>query len=422
MVRAGGRADRRVRRGRGRDDPLQRVRRRRRVRGRSATSPRRSSPTAGPATTSLTRRRREQRPARQRRATTCCVGGRGRDILIGGDGRDFLFGGRQRRHPDRRANRPRRERDGPAADPRRVDLGRRRTTTGSRRSERAPAGCRSWTRPRCSTTASATTCSAARAWTGSSAGWPGQVPRADGGRTDELRPDRVDRSWWDRRPAGLLNGSRRDAGPTKSDQRLTPPVGVNRRAVCWGGSTRPIPETPCEQHSPLPRRRPDRLRGRAVRRRGVRRRQARDHRGRAGRGRPARAHHARTATRRPPTSASSNPASMTATGEPEVVADRGAAVTWDGQRLPGVWLAARAVESGRRARRGSRRRDGGDSPQSPHRLPGRVPPAGDRPRADDHRSPVPTRRWRPSPRSAGGRRCSRRTRSRSASRPTATRS
>jgi LDH2 family malate/lactate/ureidoglycolate dehydrogenase len=35
---------------------------------------------------------------------------------------------------------------------------------------------------------------------------------------------------------------------------------------------------------------------------------------------------------------------MAATGEPEVVADRGAAVTWDGHRLPGVWLAARAVD------------------------------------------------------------------------------
>jgi LDH2 family malate/lactate/ureidoglycolate dehydrogenase len=31
-------------------------------------------------------------------------------------------------------------------------------------------------------------------------------------------------------------------------------------------------------------------------------------------------------------------------GEPEVVADRGAAVTWDGRRLPGVWLATRAVD------------------------------------------------------------------------------
>src|SRR5215211_2124913 len=29
--------------------------------------------------------------------------------------------------------------------------------------------------------------------------------------------------------------------------------------------------------------------------------------------------------------------SMIPTGEPEVVADRGAAVTWDGRRLPGVW-------------------------------------------------------------------------------------
>jgi LDH2 family malate/lactate/ureidoglycolate dehydrogenase len=35
---------------------------------------------------------------------------------------------------------------------------------------------------------------------------------------------------------------------------------------------------------------------------------------------------------------------MTANGEPTVVADRGAVVTWDGRRLPGVWLAARAVD------------------------------------------------------------------------------
>ncbi len=35
---------------------------------------------------------------------------------------------------------------------------------------------------------------------------------------------------------------------------------------------------------------------------------------------------------------------MTATGEPEVINDRGAAVTWDGRRLPGVWLAAKAVD------------------------------------------------------------------------------
>jgi LDH2 family malate/lactate/ureidoglycolate dehydrogenase len=35
---------------------------------------------------------------------------------------------------------------------------------------------------------------------------------------------------------------------------------------------------------------------------------------------------------------------MTPRGEPDVVADRGAAVTWDGKRLPGVWLAARAVD------------------------------------------------------------------------------
>jgi len=35
---------------------------------------------------------------------------------------------------------------------------------------------------------------------------------------------------------------------------------------------------------------------------------------------------------------------MLSRGEPAVVADRGAAVTWDGRRLPGVWLATRAVD------------------------------------------------------------------------------
>ncbi len=35
---------------------------------------------------------------------------------------------------------------------------------------------------------------------------------------------------------------------------------------------------------------------------------------------------------------------MTATGGPGVVADRGACVTWDGRRLPGVWLTAKAVD------------------------------------------------------------------------------
>jgi LDH2 family malate/lactate/ureidoglycolate dehydrogenase len=35
---------------------------------------------------------------------------------------------------------------------------------------------------------------------------------------------------------------------------------------------------------------------------------------------------------------------MTPTGEPDVVADRGAVVTWDGRKLPGVWLATQAVE------------------------------------------------------------------------------
>src|SRR4051812_9600111 len=35
---------------------------------------------------------------------------------------------------------------------------------------------------------------------------------------------------------------------------------------------------------------------------------------------------------------------MAPRGEPEVIADRPAAVTWGGNRLPGVWLAARAVD------------------------------------------------------------------------------
>ena len=35
---------------------------------------------------------------------------------------------------------------------------------------------------------------------------------------------------------------------------------------------------------------------------------------------------------------------MTARGEPDVVADRPVAVTWDGKRLPGVWLAAKAID------------------------------------------------------------------------------
>ena len=36
--------------------------------------------------------------------------------------------------------------------------------------------------------------------------------------------------------------------------------------------------------------------------------------------------------------------SMAATGEPEIVSDRGACVCWNGRRLPGVWLTARAVD------------------------------------------------------------------------------
>jgi LDH2 family malate/lactate/ureidoglycolate dehydrogenase len=36
--------------------------------------------------------------------------------------------------------------------------------------------------------------------------------------------------------------------------------------------------------------------------------------------------------------------SMAARGEPETVSDRGAVVTWDGKRLPGVWLTAKAVD------------------------------------------------------------------------------
>jgi LDH2 family malate/lactate/ureidoglycolate dehydrogenase len=35
---------------------------------------------------------------------------------------------------------------------------------------------------------------------------------------------------------------------------------------------------------------------------------------------------------------------MALTGEPEVVSDRGACVTWNGKRLPGTWLTAKAVD------------------------------------------------------------------------------
>lgn len=36
--------------------------------------------------------------------------------------------------------------------------------------------------------------------------------------------------------------------------------------------------------------------------------------------------------------------SMAATGEPEVVSDRGACLCWNGRRLPGVWLVSKAVD------------------------------------------------------------------------------
>jgi LDH2 family malate/lactate/ureidoglycolate dehydrogenase len=43
---------------------------------------------------------------------------------------------------------------------------------------------------------------------------------------------------------------------------------------------------------------------------------------------------------------------MARSGEPEVIADRGAVVTWDGRRLPGLWLTAKALDFGiERARR-----------------------------------------------------------------------
>ncbi len=37
---------------------------------------------------------------------------------------------------------------------------------------------------------------------------------------------------------------------------------------------------------------------------------------------------------------------MSTTGEPEVIADRGAVITWDGHRLPGVWLTAAGLDLG----------------------------------------------------------------------------
>ena len=35
---------------------------------------------------------------------------------------------------------------------------------------------------------------------------------------------------------------------------------------------------------------------------------------------------------------------MALEGEPLLIADHGAAVTWDGRRLPGPWLVLRALE------------------------------------------------------------------------------
>ena len=36
--------------------------------------------------------------------------------------------------------------------------------------------------------------------------------------------------------------------------------------------------------------------------------------------------------------------SMTGRGEPEIISDRGACVCWNGRRLPGVWLATKAID------------------------------------------------------------------------------
>src|SRR5262249_450845 len=36
--------------------------------------------------------------------------------------------------------------------------------------------------------------------------------------------------------------------------------------------------------------------------------------------------------------------SMTSSGNPEIVSDRGACLCWNGRRLPGVWLTATAVD------------------------------------------------------------------------------
>ena len=61
--------------------------------------------------------------------------------------------------------------------------------------------------------------------------------------------------------------------------------------------------------------------------------------------------------------------SMTTEGEPGVVSDRGACVCWDGKRLPGVWLATKAIDL--------RDRHRGHRQQSPHRMSRRVSSACD---------------------------------------------
>ena len=35
---------------------------------------------------------------------------------------------------------------------------------------------------------------------------------------------------------------------------------------------------------------------------------------------------------------------MKGTGDPSIIADRGATITWDGQRISGVWLTAKAID------------------------------------------------------------------------------
>ena len=87
-----------------------------------------------------------------------------------------------------------------------------------------------------------------------------------------------------------------------------------------------------------------RLRHRPVRRGRLRCRQGLGHRRASGGGRPAWGTRPMVSPRPAPISDELESGAMAKTGEPTVIADRPAAVTWDGGFLPGVWLVRKALD------------------------------------------------------------------------------